>query len=80
LSSGCPHHFTSGANELGETGWWKLTTMKPPYVKKGQNFSKELVFEILKLSYASRFMNYTCRCSTRYRHEFVILPFIMPSL
>lgn len=38
LSSGCPHHFTSGANELGETGWWRLTTMKPPYVKKGQRY------------------------------------------
>ncbi|KAJ8305911.1 hypothetical protein KUTeg_016456 [Tegillarca granosa] len=33
LSSGCPHHFVSGAQELGETGWWRLTEMKPPFVK-----------------------------------------------
>ncbi|VDH93068.1 Hypothetical predicted protein [Mytilus galloprovincialis] len=31
LSSGCPQVFTSGAKELGENGWWRLTEMKPPY-------------------------------------------------
>ncbi|OWF51734.1 cysteine-rich protein 2-binding protein-like [Mizuhopecten yessoensis] len=30
LSSGCPHHFVSGAKELGESGWWRLAEMKPP--------------------------------------------------
>ncbi|KAH6940622.1 hypothetical protein HPB50_003065 [Hyalomma asiaticum] len=30
LSSGCPLMFRSGWSELGESGWWTLTTMKPP--------------------------------------------------
>ncbi|XP_033737802.1 cysteine-rich protein 2-binding protein-like [Pecten maximus] len=30
LSSGCPHHFVSGAKELGESGWWRLAEIKPP--------------------------------------------------
>lgn len=30
LSSGCPLLFRSGSAELGESGWWTLTTMKPP--------------------------------------------------
>jgi len=34
LSSGCPHHFLSGAKELGETGWWRLAEMKPPHLKQ----------------------------------------------
>ncbi|XP_067677238.1 cysteine-rich protein 2-binding protein-like [Haliotis asinina] len=33
LSTGCPGYFTSGANVLGEAGWWKLTDMKPPMLK-----------------------------------------------
>ena len=28
--------FTSGAKELGENGWWRLTEMKPPYIKHGK--------------------------------------------
>ncbi|XP_075529010.1 ada2a-containing complex component 2 [Dermacentor variabilis] len=30
LSSGCPLLFRSGSAELGESGWWTLTSMKPP--------------------------------------------------
>jgi hypothetical protein len=28
LSSGCPLVFTSGAKELGENGWWRLTELR----------------------------------------------------
>jgi len=30
LSSGCPNIFVSGAQELNETGWWRLVDKKPP--------------------------------------------------
>ncbi|KAL4236250.1 Cysteine-rich protein 2-binding protein [Mactra antiquata] len=30
LSQGCPIIFTSGAQELKETGWWRLSELKPP--------------------------------------------------
>ncbi|KAH3849784.1 cysteine-rich protein 2-binding protein-like [Dreissena polymorpha] len=30
LSSGCPNIFLSGAQELKETGWWRLAETKPP--------------------------------------------------
>ncbi|XP_052775878.1 cysteine-rich protein 2-binding protein-like isoform X2 [Mya arenaria] len=30
LSSGCPGIFISGAQELKETGWWRLAETKPP--------------------------------------------------
>lgn len=33
LSSGCPEYFLSGAKELGESGWWRLSEMKPPTLK-----------------------------------------------
>ncbi|XP_013398059.1 cysteine-rich protein 2-binding protein isoform X2 [Lingula anatina] len=29
LSAGCPKYFVSGQLELKESGWWKLTEMKP---------------------------------------------------
>ncbi|KAK3604494.1 hypothetical protein CHS0354_001174 [Potamilus streckersoni] len=34
LSSGCPTTFLSGSQELGESGWWRLAEIKPPYVIK----------------------------------------------
>ncbi|XP_060558874.1 cysteine-rich protein 2-binding protein-like [Ruditapes philippinarum] len=30
LSQGCPTIFESGANELKESGWWKLKELQPP--------------------------------------------------
>ena len=34
LSSGCPAIFSSGAQELKESGWWRLVEMKPPVIAK----------------------------------------------
>ena len=33
LSSGCPAYFNSGAQELRESGWWKLAENKPPPIE-----------------------------------------------
>lgn len=51
LSSGCPLVFTSGAKELGENGWWRLTEMKPPYIKHGEAIVMKYWFPISKLKY-----------------------------
>ncbi|XP_069103885.1 cysteine-rich protein 2-binding protein-like [Argopecten irradians] len=40
LSSGCPHHFVSGAKELGESGWWRLAEIKPPHHKQVSSTTK----------------------------------------
>ena len=37
LSSGCPGVFVSGAQELKETGWWRLVETKPPTIMKQGN-------------------------------------------